>query len=74
MAGLEKLREQSIASAALIALSGPQAASNISLGLRGGNGNFPPHLTKADIIPIGMPSSADKPKRSLVCEFMIALF
>ena len=56
--GLRKFLEQSICSAALMSDSGPQAALNMSVGLRGGSGTSAPHLTNAETIPATKPINA----------------
>ena len=54
-----------------MALSGPQAALNISIGLLGGSGTSAPHLTKAETTPAIKPINAAKANFGLVAKFDI---
>lgn len=54
-----------------MALSGLQAALNISIGLLGGSGTYAPHLTKAETTPATRPINAAKANFGLVARFDI---
>ena len=54
-----------------MALSGPQAALNISIGLLGGSGTSAPHLTKAQTTPATRPINAARANFGLVAKFDI---
>ena len=54
-----------------MALSGPQVALNISIGLLGGSGNSAPHLTKAEITPATRPINAARANLGFVTKFDI---
>ena len=54
-----------------MALSGPQAALNISIGLLGGSGNSAPHLTKAETTPATRPINAARANLGFVTKFDI---
>ena len=56
-----------------MALYGPQAALNISIGLLGGSGTSAPHLTKAETTPATRPINAAKANFGLVAKFDIFL-